>query len=123
MIRPRFEGIFDATHDGKVGLGGDGTRGGLVPGATEAAGVIHGAIEQFATEMAADVARLMKLKAWRAAEVIVVGGGLRASRIGELAIVSNFGGLEHWKSIKTQHLFAKHVMPVFRNSKLGVAAD
>ena len=31
--------------------------------------------------------------------------------IGELAIVSNFGGLEHWKSIKTQELFAKHVIP------------
>ena len=31
--------------------------------------------------------------------------------IGELAIVSNFGGLEHWKSIKTQHLFATRVMP------------
>jgi alkanesulfonate monooxygenase SsuD/methylene tetrahydromethanopterin reductase-like flavin-dependent oxidoreductase (luciferase family) len=34
--------------------------------------------------------------------------------IGELAIVSNFGGLEHWKSTKTQHLFAKHVIPAFR---------
>jgi alkanesulfonate monooxygenase SsuD/methylene tetrahydromethanopterin reductase-like flavin-dependent oxidoreductase (luciferase family) len=34
--------------------------------------------------------------------------------IGELAIVSNFGGLDHWKSIKTQDLFAKHVMPAFR---------
>jgi alkanesulfonate monooxygenase SsuD/methylene tetrahydromethanopterin reductase-like flavin-dependent oxidoreductase (luciferase family) len=34
--------------------------------------------------------------------------------IGELAIVSNFGGLEHWKSIKTQQLFAEQVMPVFR---------
>ena len=34
--------------------------------------------------------------------------------IGELAIVSNFGGLEHWKSIKTQHLFAHRVMPAFR---------
>jgi len=43
--------------------------------------------------------------------------------IGELAIVSNFGGLEHWKSIKTQQLFAKHVMPLFRTSKVGVAAD
>jgi alkanesulfonate monooxygenase SsuD/methylene tetrahydromethanopterin reductase-like flavin-dependent oxidoreductase (luciferase family) len=32
----------------------------------------------------------------------------------ELAIVSNFGGLEHWKVIKTQELFARHVMPVFR---------
>ena len=34
--------------------------------------------------------------------------------IAELAIVSNFGGLEHWKSIKTQHLFATQVMPAFR---------
>jgi len=34
--------------------------------------------------------------------------------IGELAIVSNFGGLEHWKSIKTQQMFARHVMPAFR---------
>ncbi|MHB8411971.1 MAG: LLM class flavin-dependent oxidoreductase [Candidatus Acidiferrales bacterium] len=35
--------------------------------------------------------------------------------IGELAIVANFGGLEHWKSIKTQHLFATRVMPAFRS--------
>ncbi len=34
--------------------------------------------------------------------------------ITELAIVSNFGGLEHWKVIKTQELFARHVMPAFR---------
>jgi len=34
--------------------------------------------------------------------------------IGELAIVANFGGLEQWKSIKTQHLFATQVMPAFR---------
>jgi alkanesulfonate monooxygenase SsuD/methylene tetrahydromethanopterin reductase-like flavin-dependent oxidoreductase (luciferase family) len=32
----------------------------------------------------------------------------------ELAIVANFGGLEHWKVIKTQELFARHVMPAFR---------
>jgi alkanesulfonate monooxygenase SsuD/methylene tetrahydromethanopterin reductase-like flavin-dependent oxidoreductase (luciferase family) len=32
----------------------------------------------------------------------------------ELAIVSNFGGLEHWKVIKTQELFARQVMPAFR---------
>ncbi|HEV3208321.1 MAG TPA: hypothetical protein VGZ28_15325, partial [Terriglobales bacterium] len=36
--------------------------------------------------------------------------------IGELAIVSNFGGLEHWKSVKIQHMFAKHVMPAFRGA-------
>lgn len=34
--------------------------------------------------------------------------------IGELAIVANFGGLEHWKSIKTQELFARHVMAALR---------
>ena len=34
--------------------------------------------------------------------------------IGELTILTNFGGIEHWKSIKTQELFAEHVMPAFR---------
>ena len=34
--------------------------------------------------------------------------------ITELAILANFGGIEHWKAIKTQELFAKHVMPAFR---------
>lgn len=33
--------------------------------------------------------------------------------ITELAIVSNFGGLEHEKIIRTQELFARHVMPAF----------
>ncbi|NDQ56523.1 MAG: LLM class flavin-dependent oxidoreductase [Acidipila sp.] len=37
--------------------------------------------------------------------------------ISELAIVSNFGGLAHWKSIKTQELFAKEVMPAFRQTR------
>ena len=40
--------------------------------------------------------------------------------IGELAIVSNFGGLEHWKSIKTQHLFATRVMPAFSAGRAAV---
>ena len=43
--------------------------------------------------------------------------------IGELAIVSNFGGIEHWKSIKTQQLFAQHVMPAFRSAAVKAAAD
>jgi len=34
--------------------------------------------------------------------------------VNELAIVSNFGGIEHWKVLKTQELFARHVMPAFR---------
>jgi alkanesulfonate monooxygenase SsuD/methylene tetrahydromethanopterin reductase-like flavin-dependent oxidoreductase (luciferase family) len=43
-----------------------------------------------------------------------VGSLQEKGGIGELAIVSNFGGLEHWKSIKTQELFARKVMPAFR---------
>lgn len=43
--------------------------------------------------------------------------------IGELAIVSNFGGLDHWKSIKTQHLFATQVMPAFRGAACAATAD
>jgi alkanesulfonate monooxygenase SsuD/methylene tetrahydromethanopterin reductase-like flavin-dependent oxidoreductase (luciferase family) len=34
--------------------------------------------------------------------------------VSELAIVSNFGGLEHWKVLKTQELFARHIIPEFR---------
>jgi alkanesulfonate monooxygenase SsuD/methylene tetrahydromethanopterin reductase-like flavin-dependent oxidoreductase (luciferase family) len=32
----------------------------------------------------------------------------------EMVIISNFGGIEHWKAIKTQHLFAQYVMPALR---------
>jgi alkanesulfonate monooxygenase SsuD/methylene tetrahydromethanopterin reductase-like flavin-dependent oxidoreductase (luciferase family) len=35
--------------------------------------------------------------------------------LAELAIVTNFGGLEHWKVLKTQELFAREVMPAFRS--------
>jgi predicted NBD/HSP70 family sugar kinase len=58
----------------------------LGEGDPEAAGVVHGAIETFASEFSAVVARFLKLKGWRDTEKIVVGGGLRASRIGELVI-------------------------------------
>jgi alkanesulfonate monooxygenase SsuD/methylene tetrahydromethanopterin reductase-like flavin-dependent oxidoreductase (luciferase family) len=43
--------------------------------------------------------------------------------IGELAIVSNFGGIDHWKSIKTQQMFAKHIIPAFRRKQVAAAAD
>jgi hypothetical protein len=58
----------------------------LGEGDPEAAGVVHGAIEEFAGEFTAVITRFLKLKAWRGTETIVVGGGLRASRIGEIAI-------------------------------------
>jgi predicted NBD/HSP70 family sugar kinase len=58
----------------------------LADGDAEAAGVIHGAIEEFAQEFSTVVRRLLRLKCWKDTERIVVGGGLRQSRIGELAI-------------------------------------
>ncbi len=58
----------------------------LLEGDPEAAGVVHAAIEEFATELATVTRRFLRLKAWKDTERIVVGGGLRASRVGELAI-------------------------------------
>jgi predicted NBD/HSP70 family sugar kinase len=58
----------------------------LVEGDPEAAGIVQGAIEDFAQELALIIRRFLKLKAWRDTERIVVGGGFRGSRVGELAI-------------------------------------
>jgi predicted NBD/HSP70 family sugar kinase len=58
----------------------------LADGDAEAAGLIQGAIEDFAQEFAWVVRRFLKLKAWRGSERIAVGGGFRDSRVGELAI-------------------------------------
>src|SRR5262245_15923801 len=58
----------------------------LAEGQAEAAGVLQGAIEDFAQEMVHVIRRFLKLKAWQDTERIVVGGGFRASRVGELAI-------------------------------------
>jgi hypothetical protein len=52
----------------------------------EAAALIHGAVEDFAQELSAVVRRFLRLKAWRKTQRIAIGGGLRASRVGELAI-------------------------------------
>jgi predicted NBD/HSP70 family sugar kinase len=58
----------------------------LVAGDPEAAGVVQSAIEEFANELVAVIKRFLKLKAWRDTERIVVGGGFRGRRVGELAI-------------------------------------
>ena len=58
----------------------------LSEGDLEAAAVVQGAIEDFAQELALVIRRFLKLKAWRDAERIAVGGGFRAGRVGELAI-------------------------------------
>ena len=48
--------------------------------------LVHGAIEEFAQELAYVTGRFLKTKAWAGTERIVVGGGFRQSRVGELAI-------------------------------------
>jgi predicted NBD/HSP70 family sugar kinase len=58
----------------------------LAEGDPEAAGVLQGAIEDFSQELALIIGRFLKLKAWRDTERIVIGGGFRGSRVGELAI-------------------------------------
>jgi predicted NBD/HSP70 family sugar kinase len=58
----------------------------LVSDDVEAAAVVHSAVENFAQELAAVVGRFLKLKAWANTEHIIVGGGFRQSRLGELAI-------------------------------------
>jgi predicted NBD/HSP70 family sugar kinase len=51
-----------------------------------AAALVHGAIEEFARELAYVTQRFLKTKAWADTERIVVGGGFRDSRVGEIAI-------------------------------------
>jgi hypothetical protein len=51
-----------------------------------ATAVVHSAIEEFAQELAFVTRRFLKTKAWADTECIVVGGGFRQSRLGELAI-------------------------------------
>jgi hypothetical protein len=58
----------------------------LKDGDPEAAGVVHGAIEEFAQEMALVISEFLKLKSWKDVERLVVGGGFRGTRVGELAI-------------------------------------
>jgi ROK family len=51
-----------------------------------AAALVHGAIEEFAGELAHVTSKFLKTKAWADTERIVVGGGFRQSRVGEIAI-------------------------------------
>ncbi len=58
----------------------------LVGDDVEAVAVLHSAIEEFAQELAYVTRRFLKTKAWAKTKRIVVGGGFRDSRFGELAI-------------------------------------
>jgi predicted NBD/HSP70 family sugar kinase len=58
----------------------------LAKGDPKAAGVLQGAIEDFAQELALVIRRFLKLKAWADTERIAIGGGFRGSRVGEIVI-------------------------------------
>jgi hypothetical protein len=58
----------------------------LLRGSPEQAGLIHGAIEDFAQELALVIKKFLRTKGWQGTERIVIGGGFRESRMGELAI-------------------------------------
>ena len=58
----------------------------LAEGDAEIAGLVHGVVEEFAQELATVIRRLLKTKGWQGTERIVIGGGMRGSRVGELAI-------------------------------------
>jgi flavin-dependent trigonelline monooxygenase, oxygenase component len=62
-------------------------------------------------------------------QVIEKVEAVREKRAGlsEVTITVNAGGVEHWKAIKTQELFARHVIPHFRGAEtreaVGAAAS
>lgn len=58
----------------------------LAAGDPLTAGLVHTVVEEFAQELATVVRRFLRLKGWLGTERIVVGGGLSASHIGELAM-------------------------------------
>jgi len=53
----------------------------------EASDILHGAIEEFAVELATVIQRFMRQKAWRGMQRIVIGGGFPESDVGERAIL------------------------------------
>lgn len=58
----------------------------LTEGDPEAGGIIHSAVEEFAQALFLVIKRFLKDAAWRGTEAIVIGGGFRGSRVGELAV-------------------------------------
>lgn len=58
----------------------------LADGDPEAAGLVHSAVEAFAKELERVIRRFLKSANWRGTQAIVIGGGFRASRVGELAV-------------------------------------
>jgi len=58
----------------------------LAKGDPEAAGVVQSSVEDFAQQLAKVIRRFLKHKNWTGTECVVIGGGFRGSRLGELTV-------------------------------------
>jgi hypothetical protein len=58
----------------------------LKDGPPEAAGLVHSTIEDFAQQLVSVIRRFLRTSGWKDTERIAIGGGLRGSRLGEIAI-------------------------------------
>jgi hypothetical protein len=58
----------------------------LAKGESMEGGLVHAVIEDFAQELAFIIRKFLREKSWKDTERIVIGGGLREHRVGELAI-------------------------------------
>jgi predicted NBD/HSP70 family sugar kinase len=67
-------------------IGRQGLDEALRDGEPEAAGLIQGAAEEFAQRLVTIIRRFARRKSWRDVERVVIGGGMRDSRIGEIVI-------------------------------------
>lgn len=93
----------------------------LAEGDPEAAGLILGTIEDFAQELATITRRFLRMEGWVATQRIMVGGGFREGRLGELAIGRASGLLQAGGAVRLtpmrQHpdeaglIGAVHLMP------------
>ncbi|WP_339029129.1 ROK family protein [Bradyrhizobium symbiodeficiens] len=73
----------------------------------KATALVHSAIEEFAQELAYVTRRFLKSKAWAKTERIVVGGGFRDSKLGELAIARTEIILRH-EELKIEMVPIRH---------------
>jgi hypothetical protein len=63
--------------------------------ASEATDVVHGAIEEFAQELASVIERFLGQPSWQGVERIVIGGGFPESDVGERAVLQAAAILQH----------------------------
>jgi len=62
---------------------------------SEAADVVHGAIEEFSEELAWVIDRFMRQPSWKGVQRIVIGGGFPGSDVGERAVLQAAAILQH----------------------------